>query len=276
MKTFVRMIRDEEEFLTNIIVTIEKQKQVVPEGRLNVGNVKNKAQYYYVSPDGKRREYLKKSNPKHIDLAKQLAQRDYEEKLYKSAKELLSSVKRLNSKYHRLIEKDKEINNPAIEDIYRSLSNERKELVTPYEPTWESFVEKWQNEPYKGKEFSEECAYIVTDKGLRVRSKSEKMIAEYFDRSGILYKYECPLTLNNFGILHPDFTLVSSKFRKIMIWEHFGKMDDSEYANNVLKKIEAYQRNGYFIGGNLIATFESEKVILNTQTIETLAKKYLL
>ena len=53
-------------------------------------------------------------------------------------------------------------------------------------------------------------------------------------------------------------------------------MDDPEYANNTVKKIEEYQRNGYWLGKNFIATFESSRKSINTLEIEELAKQYLL
>ena len=70
---------------------------------------------------------------------------------------------------------------------------------------------KWYEEEYHGKEFKEGVPVILTEKGERVRSKSEKIIADYFYRKNILYKYEKPLYLNGYGIVYPDFTLLSRK-----------------------------------------------------------------
>ncbi|MGE9882258.1 hypothetical protein [Blautia obeum] len=73
-----------------------------------------------------------------------------------------------------------------------------------------------------------------------MRSKSEKIMADYFFRNGIEYKYEHPLYLNGFGIVYPDFTFLSRKTGEEIYWEHDGRMDDLVYARNAVKKIEAY------------------------------------
>lgn len=57
---------------------------------------------------------------------------------------------------------------------------------------------------------------IYTQKGERVRSKSEKTLADYFYYHGIPYKYECPLLLKGFGIIYPDFTFLTRRSQKEM------------------------------------------------------------
>lgn len=64
---------------------------------------------------------------------------------------------------------------------------------------------------YTGKQFREGEPVILTNRGERVRSKSEKIIADCFFRKGIPYKYECPLYLKGLGIIYPDFTILSKK-----------------------------------------------------------------
>ena len=63
---------------------------------------------------------------------------------------------------------------------------------------------------------------------------------------------------------------------KEIYWEHEGMMDKSDYAKTAVKKLESYQKNGIYLGERLIATFETEQTLLNSQIIEQLVKKYLL
>ena len=70
------------------------------------------------------------------------------------------------------------------------MNKARQLLVTPIEPTWDQLLTKWYEEEYQGKEFKEGTPLILTEKGERVRSKSEKILADYFYRKNILYKYE--------------------------------------------------------------------------------------
>ena len=156
------------------------------------------------------------------------------------------------------------------------LHTQRQLLVTPIEPIWEKELVRWYDSEYHGKEFYEGTAEIVTEKGERVRSKSEKILADYFYRNNILYQYEKPLYLKGYGTVYPDFTFLSKKTRKEIYWEHEGMMDKPEYAKSAVKKIESYQRNGIHLGERLILTFETELTVLNSQIVEELVEKYLV
>ena len=155
------------------------------------------------------------------------------------------------------------------------MHKERQLLVTPIEPTWNQLLMKWYEEEYQGKEFKEGIPVILTEKGERVRSKSEKIIADYLYRKNILYKYEKPLYLNGYGIVYPDFTLLSRKTGKEIYWEHEGMMDKQDYARAAVRKIELYQLNNIYPGEQLIMTFETEQSLLNSRLMEKLTEKYL-
>lgn len=60
------------------------------------------------------------------------------------------------------------------------MNKERQALVTPVESTWDQLLKMWYEEEYQGKEFKEGTPLILTEKGERVRSKSEKILADYF------------------------------------------------------------------------------------------------
>ena len=44
--------------------------------------------------------------------------------------------------------------------------------------------------------------------------------------------------MNGYGIVYPDFTLLSRKTGKEIYWEHEGMMDDQEYARKAVQKID--------------------------------------
>lgn len=54
---------------------------------------------------------------------------------------------------------------------------------------WMQKLQRWYEVPYQGKEFQTSAPGILTEKGERVRSKSEKILADYFTRKNI-YKNE--------------------------------------------------------------------------------------
>ena len=106
--------------------------------------------------------------------------------------------------------------------------------------------------------------------------KTEKILADYFYRNNIPYKYECPLKLKGYGVVYPDFTFLSKKTGKEIYWEHDGMMDDTIYVQNAIKKIEAYEKNDIFPGERLILTFETSQSVLRNDIIETMVEKYIL
>ena len=179
-------------------------------------------------------------------------------------------------RYYHCVEDNEGTYISKIDSELPKLHTQRQLLVTPVEPIWEKELAKWYDSEYHGKEFYEGTAEIVTEKGERVRSKSEKILADYFYRNNILYQYEKPLYLKGYGTIYPDFTFLSKKTRKEIYWEHEGMMDKPEYAKSAVKKIESYQRNGIHLGERLILTFETELTVLNSQIVEELVEKYLV
>lgn len=179
-------------------------------------------------------------------------------------------------RYYHCVEDNEGTYILKIDSELPKLHTQRQLLVTPIEPIWEKELVRWYDSEYHGKEFYEGTAEIVTEKGERVRSKSEKILADYFYRNNILYQYEKPLYLKGYGTVYPDFTFLSKKTRKEIYWEHEGMMDKPEYAKSAVKKIESYQRNGIHLGERLILTFETELTVLNSQIVEELVEKYLV
>ncbi len=179
-------------------------------------------------------------------------------------------------RYYHCVEDNEGTYISKIDSELPKLHTQRQLLVTPVEPIWEKELAKWYDSEYHGKEFYEGTAEIVTEKGERVRSKSEKILADYFYRNNILYQYEKPLYLKGYGTIYPDFTFLSKKTRKEIYWEHEGMMDKPEYAKSAVKKIESYQRNGIHLGERLLLTFETELTVLNSQIVEELVEKYLV
>lgn len=234
-----------------------------PEGRLRLSKSQNYLQYYHCTEKKKKGTYITKNNQ---ELTSKLAQKSYDEKVLCLAEKRYSQITKLARDY----EEDE------LEKIYVQEHIERQKLIKPVEATWEQKLDEWKRKEYKGKEFQEGTPIILTEKGERVRSKSEKIMADYFFRHGIEYKYECPLYLNGVGTVYPDFTFLSRKTGEEIYWEHNGKVDEANYARNMVRKIQVYENNNIFQGERLILTYETEQTILNTGKIEQLVKRYLM
>lgn len=236
----------------------------VPPGTLRVSCGKNWTQYYHCMPDGKKNgKYIPKSEE---NLIRRLAQKAYDEKILKLTKKRLSQIKRITRDYEE----------EEIEDVFSKEHKGRQKWIRPVEPTWKQQLEEWMSKDYRRKEFQEDAPIIMTNRGERVRSKSEKILADYFFQKGIIYKYECPLYLKGIGVVHPDFTFLSRKTRQEIYWEHDGRMDDPIYAQNAVRKIQAYEKNGIYPGERLILTFETTKNVLDMELVEKLVSRYLM
>ena len=235
-----------------------------PEGTLRIAKRQASAQYYHCKAGAPQHgEYISKDD---IELARQLAQKSYDEKVLRYAEKTISQIGRLLREY----------DDDRLEKIYKAEHPERRKLITPVEPTYEQQLANWMAQPYEGKGFPEGAPDIRTNQKIRVRSKSEKIMADYFESVGIIYKYEAPLYLKPYGVVYPDFTFLSRKTGKEIYWEHEGMMDHPDYAKSAVHKIELYEKNGIFPGENLILTFESSATILNSELVKTIVQKYLL
>ena len=53
-------------------------------------------------------------------------------------------------------------------------------------------------------------------------------------------------------------------------------MGENLYAQNAVRKINAYIRNGIYPGERLIITYETDKTILDMEIVKMYAEKYLL
>ena len=152
----------------------------------------------------------------------------------------------------------------------------QKKLLCPLVLPDDQFIEQWENYQFEPKGFSEGFPAIISERGERVRSKSEKIIADKLYMTGIPYRYECPFWINNSMVIHPDFTALNKRTREIYYWEHFGMVGDNKYGEEMVRRIDLYESNGIFLGEQLLATFETKQQPLTKEALDRLIRKYLL
>ncbi len=185
-------------------------------------------------------------------------------------------VKLIDKEIENIERISKTLGKTSAEDYYGTLCKGRQNLIIPIRQTDEQYVEEWLSEPYEGGSFGVGDAEYYTEKNERVRSKSEILIANALKKHGVPYKYECPLYLEGLGLIHPDFTALNVRRRKVLYWEHLGKMDDEDYANKNVNRINIYEKNGLFKGEKLILTWETSKTPLDMLLLDSVIKHYLL
>ena len=256
-----KLLQEEQARLERLLKRAEASICEEPEGYLRISKDKKQVRYYHCVKDNKGK-YIRASEKK---LPGQLAQKTYD----------ISVVKWASRRLKQIGDILKDYSDDEIEKLYSSLKPERKALIIPVAPDWETRVKNWQEETYVGKEFKEGSAIIRTEHGERVRSKSEMIIADYLFHHNIPYKYEKPLLLTGGVMVYPDFTLLSRKTGREIYWEHEGMMDNPDYARKAVRKLDSYQKSGFFPGESLILTFETETNVINTELFEEIVKRYL-
>ena len=187
-----------------------------------------------------------------------LAQKDYDQKLLKDLK---GKYRYLKMTFDRYSQSD-------CAGIYENLHQDRKQLVTPLYISNTDYAKQWQEATYQKKPFAEGTAELYTVKGERVRSKSEKILADFFEREGIPYRYEYPVKLAGNQIIHPDFMLLNIRTRKEYFLEHLGMMDDPKYAADAVIRLEEMAKQGIVIGRNLLITMETKNHPLNMNYVQ--------
>lgn len=132
------------------------------------------------------------------------------------------------------------------------------ELLDPLiEESHEQIIE-WQNAPFDQSSYRIEDRNVPTLCGINVRSKSEALIANILYERDIPFRYECMQTIGQ-RTYAPDFTILSPRTGREVIWEHFGMMDSADYLSEYGAKISRYLNSGYLPYRNLITTYETRE-----------------
>ena len=150
MQELRHLLVQEQKRLETIINKARSGLESAPEGRLRISCDKSKPRYYqYMSADNET--YIPKAE---MELARLLAQKNYNESVVKKAEARLKQIKKITKNY----------SDDEIEKIYTSMNKERQALVTPVESTWDQLLKMWYEEEYQGKEFKEGTPLILTEK----------------------------------------------------------------------------------------------------------------
>jgi len=274
MKTMEMVLKDELFQLKQLTESAKKRLETAPKGGLRITKKQNRVEYYYKESrrdvgerEKDRKEKRVRENGRYmkkreISLVKRLAQRDYDVSFIKKAQKRIKAIEQFLEVY----------DGTCLKKLYQKMNPERKILITPAVLSDEEFIRQWQAKEYKGKAFEENENIIITERGERVRSKSEKIIADKLYTLGIPYRYECPLILGGGIKVYPDFTILKMPMREEVYLEHFGMMDDIDYVDKVLFKLNTYEKNEIYLGVNLFITYETGKKALNTKGLDGLLR----
>ena len=259
-------LSEQRNYLQKIIEEKRIALEVAPKGRLRCKKNHNRQEYYWVTgrEDTSGRYLLANEE----DLVKSLAQKAYDQKALEFAE----------GEYKRICALQDYRSAHPLDSICDRYSPSRRKLVDPLFMTDEEYVRWWLNreQEHPALGFEQDAPEFFTKKNLRVRSKSEIFIADRLDDYLLPFIFEFPIYLEGRGWVYPDFCILNVRLRKVYIWEHLGKMDDPGYVQDNLAKIRAYEKSGYFPGDNLILTFETKNLPLDTREIDRIINHFLL
>lgn len=261
----IEIIKNQVEEKKLLLKKAENYISKAPEGGLKFQRKNGKIYYYQQKKNLKTgqwsKTYIKKNE---MNLAKELAQKGYMMRVASTLRSQLDLLQEFITKY----------NEEAVEEIYRELSQERKNLVIPVNIGIKEKIEAWNREVYEPNTSFAEYLIYETDQGELVRSKSELIIANvlYQYKDDIEYKYERPLELRtregNVIIVHPDFTIINKHTGKIYYYEHAGRMDEPKYAVDFVKKMNLYLNNNILQGNELLVTYETYSMPLDINCVK--------
>lgn len=269
MSIIVKQAQKEIIRLEKMIKIIDEFQKNEPQGCLKCQNKGGKIFFchQYMDKDVQKMNYkfIRKNNS---SLARKLAQKQYYSFLKPIIKRNLKTLKNLVEQY------DPE----GMVTIYDNLSEVRKTLIEPIKGSREEMIQSWYEENYEVNTSYPESLRYETEQGELVRSKSEVIIANilYQHRDDLLYKYECPLKVIVAGkemTIYPDFKILNSHTGKITYWEHAGLMDDADYANDFVRKVNTYANNDLLLGRDVVLSYETQENPLDINVIKKIVEE---
>lgn len=244
-----------------------KSLEFAPTGKLRCEMLRGKyPQYYFVEngdtehPNGR---YIRKSE---IEVARKLAQKEYDKLILREIKRL-ERIEKLTGQANGIF---------SLGEIHCRMPVAKQLLITPYVEDNASYIEKWLMSMQGNENDYPITNGYITERGENVRSKSEKMIADKLYLMKVPYVYEAKLVLRNGMNFYPDFTVLNVRTRQVLYYEHFGMMDNAEYCNKALEKIDMYESNNLFLGENFFFTMESSQKGINMSRLSSLIERKFL
>lgn len=249
--------------LEQVISYASNQINKLPAGKIHVapGHNSHNFRYYVMNASGDRKEeYLDKTK---AELKMQLSQKRYFEEIVRQGRLELKALQKASDK----------MNGDSLITSYSRMGLGIREKITPIIVDDASFIERWNNIKYESLGFNEnDNTEYYSERGERMRSKSEMLIANMLYKYHIPYKYECPIKRINGEYLYPDFTILDIKQRRTIYWEHLGRMGDLSYVSKNLWKLDEYKRVGIILGIDLYLTYESDLSSLGTKEIKRIVE----
>ena len=239
--------------LTREIKVIEAELKKMPPGSISCA--RNSTRYKWYHCMGKIVKYIPKRDR---ELAQRLAHKRYLKlrlKRFRTEEKAIKSYLKIHNQ------------NAGEKDLDLLTHPEYQKLLEPFVINTDEQLRNWMTATAPNTSLHPEHLVHNTDAGNVMRSKSESMIETALLKHRIPFRYEETMRLGN-EVVCPDFVTLHPGTGEIIIWEHAGKLDDKEYLEKFLIKLQNYIANNYIPFVNLIITCETSKSPLTTERIE--------
>lgn len=222
--------------------------KMLPKGKLHQVLRNNKITYFQVTRENDIRK--RKSINKEPETIQNLARKMYLEKEIQMIQANIRLISSIEGKLEDI----------SADSITEKLPIKVKHLLKPQNIDW-------GNQDYQRSTYRAEDLRHTTSRGLKVRSKSEVIIAETLYAYDIKFRYEEVMWVNEHQFI-PDFTIMTPSNR-MFYWEHCGMTNNPEYMRHHKWKMEQYEKIGIVPWKNLIVTYDTEEGIIDTNVIRS-------
>lgn len=258
----LRLIKEDMATQRHLLQIYRKAMKTLPEGKLHYRLMDGVPRYFKLDPKTKREIYIKKKDMDYV----------YELKYRRVLEEAIQTMEHNLTIQEKFLNKYKPYDPLSCQNRVGKAYQDAPELLHQHQGKHQ------KRESYQNNFYREELIH-KTSFGMLFRSKSEALIAELLYKAGIPFYYEARLVLyDEWGEKHfyyPDFTIELPDGR-IIYWEHFGRMDSSDYRDKNYQKLSVYHYNNIFPPNNLIITMESRKGGIDVNAIQHIINHQLL
>lgn len=266
------LLQKEYRDMKKLAASYQKELKKMPSGYLNRKQV-NCVFYYYwhykISEYGTSR-FVQKILPQNDSGREMIA-------LLKRKRFLELSLRSLNvqlKKTERFLANYKEFEPTEIEASMSPTYSGIQMKQTSSNSSLTATTKAWLAEPFESNPFAPGRLIHTTSNGLHVRSKSEAIIINLLDSSGIPFRYEALLKLDD-HTFYPDFTILRPSDQKVVYWEHFGMVSDPDYQRKMDHKLSLYRLHQITPWNNLITTYDDGDRSIDTSQINRIIDIFL-
>lgn len=233
---------------------LNEELRTIGVGTLNVTS-KNGKQYFIEYKNGRQRGISR-----NLDRVYELARREY----------LIKKLAALEKELKILVRNELRAEGCAGIDIEGNIIKKYSGLDFARIIYSEEELSWYRNRESENPYMREHLIY-ATESGNLMRSKSERFIGDFLEGKQRVYRYEPKISIEG-RYIYPDF-MVLKPDSEIVIWEHLGLMNNAEYADRMMRRLQDYRKNGFVQHRNLICTYEED--LRNKEMLEDIFYRFL-